>query len=491
MLQATADTSVEVYLHPPGVTLPLGFPLIVPGDGAASLALDSQHAILHQVLPQRSRAEVRWIFDQAMRKIMEISRPGEVVIHGHQIDDDTLLTIALDLHHALQGRVSVVSDGSDDALAKLQDRIHRLGTIEREFRTWVNEDPSIRTSIQIAEDVSQWAQDRQGVEVEVLEESELEKLGLNMLLLVGRSSEVSPPRLVIARYQPQLDADAPAGPANGFGASSGGKPPRPLMLLGKGITFDSGGLNVKPYEAFISQMKNDMAGAALAFSLFRALVEGRYPHPLIVALPTCENAIDAHAMRPGALVKSHRGHTVRVDHTDAEGRLVLADALSYCEDRFRPTQVLSFATLTTAALIAYGPYATPVHFAGDDLSARLQAASELAGEDLHFLPERIWHYEANRDREADLRNTARLPKEASISAGSRNAAHFLKHFCYAPLCHFDIYGSAWNWAGDSPGSGYGATGTPLRTLLRAFGVDAPDGESLPGQIIPGRSAVKY
>jgi leucyl aminopeptidase len=90
------------------------------------------------------------------------------------------------------------------------------------------------------------------------------------------------------------------------------------------------------------------------------------------------------------------------------------------------------------------------------------------GEDLHFFPERIWHLEANRDKEADLRNTARLPGDAVRAAGSRNAAHFLRHFTDRPLCHFDIFASTWNWAGDAPGAGYGATGAPLRTLLRAF-----------------------
>ncbi len=173
-------------------------------------------------------------------------------------------------------------------------------------------------------------------------------------------------------------------------------------------------------------------------------------------------------MRPGALVKSHRGPRVRIDHTDAEGRLILADALSWATSEHAVSDVLCFATLTTAALIAYGPYATPVHFADASLRGTLEAASDATGEDLHFFPFRLWHREANRDREADLKNTARLPAQARRGAGSRNAAHFLLHFTDAPLVHFDIFGSTWNWAGDAPGAGYGATGAPLRTLLRAL-----------------------
>ena len=190
------------------------------------------------------------------------------------------------------------------------------------------------------------------------------------------------------------------------------------MLLGKGITFDTGGINVKPYASHVSQMKNDMAGAAIAWWLFRTLVERGHKGPLMAVLPTCENAVGAQAMRPGAVVKSYRGKTVRIDHTDAEGRLALADGLAYATDTYKPDQVYSFATLTTSALISYGPYATPVHFAPPEIRARFEAASEATGEDLHFFPYRLWHYEANRDQEANIRNTARLPGSASRGAGS-------------------------------------------------------------------------
>jgi leucyl aminopeptidase len=216
-------------------------------------------------------------------------------------------------------------------------------------------------------------------------------------------------------------------------------------------------------------MRNDMGGAALAYSLFRALVEGGYKKPLALAIPTCENAVGAASMKPGSVVESYRGHKVRIDHTDAEGRLILADALTYATEIFQPSQVITFATLTTAALIAYGPFATPVHFADPDLQASLEKASTETGEDLHFFPERIWHEVANRDQEADLKNTARLPGHAVRGAGSRNAAHFLKQFTDAPLCHLDIFAVTWNWSGEAPGTGAGATGAPLRTLLRALG----------------------
>ena len=173
-------------------------------------------------------------------------------------------------------------------------------------------------------------------------------------------------------------------------------------------------------------------------------------------------------MRPGSVVKSYSGQTVRIDHTDAEGRLILADALAYATERYEPERVICFATLTTAALIAYGPYATPVHFAPPRLQATLEEAAAEMGEDLHFFPRRLWHREANRDHEADLKNTGRLPQHAVRGAGSRNAAHFLAFFTETPFVHLDIFASTWNWAGDAPGAGSGATGAPLRTLFRAL-----------------------
>ncbi|MEM9489758.1 MAG: M17 family metallopeptidase [Myxococcota bacterium] len=398
-------------------------------------------------MPDRSRTEARWLIDRVVRRVAALAKFDRATVRGADgVADDTLVTVGLDLYNRTGGAVTMHERGD------LQGRVDRVGDLEHGFRTWINEDPSQRTSLAIARDVCDWARSRPEVTVEVMAEPALTRLGMRLLLAVGGGSPASPPRLVIARYRP------------------GGSDEAPLMLIGKGITFDSGGINVKPYESFVSMMKNDMGGSALAFSLFRGLVEAGHDKPLLLVIPTCENAIDARSMRPGSLVKSYRGITVRIDHTDAEGRLVLADGLAYATDTYKPRQVLCFATLTTAALIAYGPYATPVHFADAEFEQALRAASEQTGEDLHFFPYREWHFEANRDREADVRNTARLPGDASRGAGSRNAAHFLKHFTDTPLCHLDIFASTWNWAGDAPGSGYGATGAPLRTLLAAFGV---------------------
>ncbi|WP_428269295.1 M17 family metallopeptidase [Haliangium sp.] len=464
---------LELHLVPAGTALPEGYPVRAPGGAEARAVLSRAGAVAHVALPARDRADLRWIVDQVVRALAAPAGIDDVRLFGPGMDPDTLATIALDLHQRTGGQVEVKT-------AEVAARVARVGPYEDGFRAWVNEDPSLRTSRAMARDVSAWAADQPRVTVEVLDEAALADAGLRLLLAVGGAGRSSPPRLILARYRPPgSDARAPAQ-AHAHDQVPDHDHDRPLLLLGKGITFDTGGINVKPYEAFVSMMKSDMAGAALAFTLFRALVEAGSALPLALALPACDNGLGSRAMKPGAVVESYAGTRVRIDHTDAEGRLILADALAYAGDRLRPRKVLCFATLTTAALVSYGPYATPVHFADPALVARLSAASALTGEDLHFFPERLWHLEANRDREVDLRNTARLPGDAVRGAGSRNAAHFLRHFAPAPLCHFDIFGSTWNWAGDAPGAGYGATGAPLRTLLRGFGIGAGADEALPG-----------
>ncbi|MEC9073500.1 MAG: hypothetical protein VX938_14000 [Myxococcota bacterium] len=441
-----SSPSLELNVLPPGSSIPdSGSPLTTLGTSRGVLESVDGGLRATVSLHEGARTEQRWVFDQLCRKVTGALDSGEVRFRpGEGLDKNTALTLALDR------RLAHGEDFVWEGPSSLAGQLQRIGGGIDVYKGWVDEDPAIRTSIRIAEDVSAWGETQDQVEVDVYEENRLAELGMNLLLAVGGASPSSPPRLVMARYKP----DDP-------------RPPR--MLLGKGITFDTGGINVKPYESFVSMMKNDMGGAALAWSLFKTLVEMGVDEPLLLVLPTCENAVGENAMRPGSLVKSYRGHTVRIDHTDAEGRLVLADGLAYASDLHRPGQVICFATLTTAALIAYGPYATPVHFANPDLRDRLIQASERMGEDLHFMPGRIWHLEANRDEEGDLKNTARLPGHANRSAGSRNAAHFLRHFTDAPLVHLDIFASTWNWAGDAPGVRHGATGAPLRTLIAALG----------------------
>ncbi len=439
-----SDNSLDISLRPPGAALTDAGRSVEAIDPAhAALSFSGDVVKLTVALPNLSRAEQRWVVDQVVRKVTALTPPKRVTVDADAaVDDDTVLTLALDRRLAVPETRLIGRPALDDRFAAISSAVAT-------YRTWVDEEPTVRTSLAIASDIQAFGQTRSDVEVTVLDESALETEGLRLLLAVGGASRISPPRLVIARYKPN-------------------DPRPPRMLVGKGITFDSGGINVKPYESFVSMMRNDMAGAALAFALFHAMVEAGHDEPLCLVVPTCENPIGEEAMRPGSVVQSHRGPRVRIDHTDAEGRLVLADALSYATALYPPREVITFATLTTAALIAYGPYETPVHFATPETERALRDAAAATGEDLSFYPTRVWHREANRDRMADLKNTGQLPGHASRGAGSRNAGHFLRFFTDAPLTHLDIFASTWNWAGDAPGAGAGSTGAPLRTLLRAW-----------------------
>ena len=197
------------------------------------------------------------------------------------------------------------------------------------YRFWINENPDIRTSIKIGEDLKSFAM-QHSCDFQEMTESELQKEGMNLILAVGGASEISPPRCFL------LSKNLKEGS-------------QPLMLVGKGITFDTGGINVKPFESFVNCMRNDMGGASLMANLFMALVATGYDKPVALVIPACENLVAQKSMKPGAIYQSHKGLDVAVDHTDAEGRLILADALSYGEQVFEPSSILCAATLTTSA----------------------------------------------------------------------------------------------------------------------------------------------
>ena len=319
---------------------------------------------------------------------------------------------------------------------------HQLG-----YRKWINDEPDTLTSIEIGKRLQAFASSH-NVSYEVLDREELEKQGLNLLLAVGQASEKSPSRLMVLRHLV-------------------GEKDRPLTLIGKGITFDTGGINVKPFESHVNCMRNDMGGAALMAHLFMALVASGYGGPLALIIPACENLVAQNAMKPGAIVKSHSGKKVYIEHTDAEGRLILADAISYADKHLRPSKMMVAATLTTASLRQFTGYQTPVYFSEASFRERLSKAGEAWGEKFGFWDGFLPFEVANKTKAADLTNMGRLPQAASIGGGSAVAAHFLRSFTTTPLVHFDIFASCWNWSGDYPGARYGATGAPFNSLFDA------------------------
>jgi leucyl aminopeptidase len=283
------------------------------------------------------------------------------------------------------------------------------------------------------------------LKVTVLERKDIEGLGMGSFLSVSKGSD-EPPRFIVFEYH------------------GSPKKQKPLVLVGKGITFDTGGISLKP-GLDMDQMKFDMCGAAAVFGTMRAIVELKAGLNVIGLVAACENMPSGRATKPGDVVKSMSGQTIEVLNTDAEGRLVLADALTYAE-RYDPEAVVDVATLTGAMVIALGHVACGVFSNSDTLARALLAA----GDDAH---DRGWHLPLWDDYQEGLNsNFADFANIAGRPGGSITAACFLSRFAKKfDWAHLDIAGVAWN-----EGKEKGATGRPvpmLTTWLLAQEAPAP------------------
>ena len=279
------------------------------------------------------------------------------------------------------------------------------------------------------------------VSIEVLDVAAMERLGMQALLGVGRGSS-RPPRLLIVEYR--------------------GDRSRPLIVLaGKGITFDSGGISIKPREGLWRQ-KQDMAGAAAVMGALLALAERHAPVNVVAVAALAENMPDGGAQRPGDVVRANNGRTIEIINTDAEGRLVLADAVSYAARRYNPAALIDVATLTGAIRTALGPEYAGLFTQSDALAAQLLAAGRSTGEEVWRLHVHPAYAERMRSPIADIRN---MVEDANPGAGL--AAYFLSTFVPqgTPWAHLDIAGTAWS-DDDLPASPAGATGYSVRLLER-------------------------
>jgi len=272
--------------------------------------------------------------------------------------------------------------------------------------------------------------------VEVLEQKDMEKLRMGSLLSVTKGSH-EPPKFVILRY------------------AGAGRKDRPVVLVGKGITFDTGGISIKP-SADLDQMKFDMCGAASVLGTLRAAAELGLKLNIVGLVPTCENMPGGAATKPGDVVTSMSGQTIEILNTDAEGRLILADALSYAE-RFEPQAVVDIATLTGACIVALGHVCSGLFANKDDLADELQAAGAESRD-------RVWRLPLWEDYQEQLKsNFADFANIGGRAAGSVTAACFLSRFTRKyDWAHLDIAGTAWK-----SGKEKGATGRPV-PLLTTF-----------------------
>jgi len=297
-----------------------------------------------------------------------------------------------------------------------------------------NTPPNVCTPAWLADQAQQLARQHPSIKVRVLDRNELKKQGMGAFLAVAQGSR-QPPRLIVLEYL------------------HGAKREKPAALVGKGITFDSGGISIKPSDK-MDEMKFDMCGAASVVGTFKAVAQLKLPLNLVGVIPTCENMPGGEATRPGDIVKSMSGITIEILNTDAEGRLILCDALSYVEKHYEPAVCVDVATLTGAIVVALGAFPTGLFSNTPALARALLEAGEDTGDRAWQLP--LWEdYQGMlRSEHADVANIS-----GGREAGAITAASFLHRFARKmKWAHLDVAATAWK--------GKRATGRPVPLLTR-------------------------
>jgi leucyl aminopeptidase len=303
---------------------------------------------------------------------------------------------------------------------------------------------NICTPTYLASTASKQAKAAKNMSVKVLNQKDMEKLKMGSFLSVAKGSR-QPPKFIIMNHQ------------------GGKKDDKPIVLVGKGITFDSGGISIKP-SAAMDEMKFDMCGAASVLGTMKTVSELQLPLNVIGVVPSCENLPDGQANKPGDVVTSMSGQTIEVLNTDAEGRLILCDALTYSE-RFKPKAVIDVATLTGACVVALGKHAAGLLGNDDTLIDKIIQSGIRAGDRCWSMP--LWdeYQDQLKSNFADIANIG------GRDAGTITAACFLSRFSKKfKWAHLDIAGVAWE-----SGAKKGATGRPV-PLLTQFLLDQVKGK---------------
>lgn len=294
---------------------------------------------------------------------------------------------------------------------------------------------NVCTPTYIAKQAQQLAKQQKSLKVRILEAPELKKLGMGALLAVAKGSH-EPPKLITLQY------------------NGGKKTAKTIVFVGKGVTFDTGGISLKP-PPLMDEMKYDMCGAATVLGVMQAAAKLRLPINLVGVIPTVENMPGGGATRPGDIVKTLSGQTVEILNTDAEGRLILCDALTYSE-RFNPDIVIDIATLTGAIVVALGNMAAGLFTNDEPLAKALLEASSLSADRIWRMP--LWeeYGESLSSNFADIANVG--AREAGSSIAAYYLSQFTKKFHWA---HLDVAGTAWK-----SGKEKGATGRPVPLLVQ-------------------------
>jgi len=332
-------------------------------------------------------------------------------------------------------QIDLLGLGNQEAAISLAQKICSGVILAREL---VAAPANAVTPVTMAE-TAQVIANESGLVAEILEREDCEKLGMGAFLGVAQASDL-PPKFIHLTYKPV------------------GTPRKKLAIVGKGLTFDSGGLNIKVAGGSIEMMKVDMGGAAATLGAAKAIAQLKPDVEVHFITATTENMISGRAIHPGDVLKASNGKTIEVNNTDAEGRLTLADALVFA-DKLGVDAIVDLATLTGACVIALGDDISGLWSPNDEVANQLLKAAEIAGEKIWRMPMEEKYFEGLKSLIADMKNTGPRP------GGSITAALFLKQFVKdTPWAHLDIAGPVWT----EKESGYnsaGATGYGVRTLV--------------------------
>ncbi len=379
------------------------------------------------------------------RSTLELGRSAQSVVEGALIglfEPDMYKTENKEERRIDELILVAATPGSEDALAEGVECGRIIGEAVNFARELANEPSSTLTPTELAERAKETAA-RFGLEIDVLDEARMKELGMGALLGVARGSD-EPARLVVLRYTP--DESEPMGNDADV-----------IAIVGKGITFDSGGISIKPAEG-MEKMKYDMSGAAATLAAMQAIAQLKPRVNVIGLMPATENMPSGRAYKPGDVLRAMSGKTIEVINTDAEGRLILADAIAYAR-KLGATKIVDLATLTGAVAIALGPI--NVAILGNDQSFidELRLAASEVGERFWQLPMDEEYRELIRSDIADIKNSA------GRYAGTITAAYFLREFAEdTPWTHLDIAGTAWE-NDRKPHMAKGPTGVAVRTLI--------------------------
>jgi len=418
----------------------------IGGESKSVSAIERYRRALGQLVKEVRACKGTSVAVQALAKL-------GVGASAFYMAEQTVITLQMAQYHfddyltdkkSKENKLTEVILVADEQHAKEAERGIKEGNIiakaVNQARHWVDTPPSNLTPQHMVEEAQKVAK-RNDLKFTAFHEQEVIKMGMGGLAGVSRGSDIDC-ALIILEYKAQ-SSNAPT-----------------LCFIGKGITFDSGGLSLKPAD-YMETMKEDMSGAAAVISAIDALAQLKPDVNIVAIAPTSENLPSGHATKPGDIVTFYNGKTAEIKNTDAEGRLILADALSYAVKHYKPDVIVDLATLTGACSRALGPFYSGLFSEHPEVVERLQKAAKLSGELLWQLPMGDDYKKAITSTVADICNIG----SKQIPAGASTAAHFLQNFVDdVPWAHIDIAGTAF----DVPNISYyrpGGTGVGVRLLV--------------------------